>query len=124
MRFQGKVALISAAGAGIGRATAMIIAREGGTVVGVDVERAALDRLTADVAAAGGHALALRADALDAAAVEGVVRHAVDAYGRIDVLVNAVGGSTNVSRPAAPLDELAWRNGRPCSTSTSPRPSC
>jgi NAD(P)-dependent dehydrogenase (short-subunit alcohol dehydrogenase family) len=107
LRFQGKVALISAAGAGIGRATAMIVAREGGTVVGLDVEPAALDRLSADVAAAGGHALALRADALDAAAVEGVVRRTVDAYGRIDILVNAVGGSTIVSRPAAPLDELS-----------------
>ena len=106
MRFQGKVALISAAGAGIGKATAMIIAREGGSVVGVDVEPAALDRLTADVTAAGGRALALRADALDAAAVEGVVKRAVDAHGRIDVLVNAVGGSTVVPRPAAVLDEL------------------
>ena len=106
MRFQGKVALISAAGAGIGRATAMIIGREGGTVVGVDVEQGALDRLTAEVGAAGGRALALRADALDGASVEGVVGRAVDAYGRIDILVNAVGGSTIVSRPAAPLDEL------------------
>ena len=106
MRFQGKVALISAAGAGIGRATAMIIAREGGTVVAVDVEPSALDRLTAEVGAAGGRALALRADALDAASVEGVVGRAVDAYGRIDILVNAVGGSTIVTRPAALIDEL------------------
>ena len=90
-RFQGKVALISAAGAGIGRATAMIIAREGGTVVGVDLEPGLLERLTADVVAAGGRALAVRADALDAAAVEGAVRQAVDAYGRIDILVNARG---------------------------------
>lgn len=105
-RFQGKVALISAAGAGIGRATAMIIAREGGTVVGVDVEPAALDRLTSDVVAAGGRALALRADALDAASVEAAVQRAVEAHGRIDILVNGVGGSTVVSRPAALLDEL------------------
>jgi NAD(P)-dependent dehydrogenase (short-subunit alcohol dehydrogenase family) len=107
MRFQGKVALISAAGAGIGRATAMIIAREGGTVVGVDVEPAALDRLTSDVVAAGGRApLALRADALDAASVEAAVQRAVETHGRIDILVNGVGGSTVVSRPAALLDEL------------------
>jgi NAD(P)-dependent dehydrogenase (short-subunit alcohol dehydrogenase family) len=106
MRFQGKVALISAAGAGIGRASAMIIGREGGTVVGLDVEQGALDRLTADVGAAGGRALALRADALDAGSVESVVGRAVDAYGRIDILINAVGGSTIVSRPAAPIDEL------------------
>jgi len=59
------------------------------------------------VAGAGGRALALQADALDAAAVEGVVRRTVDAYGRIDILVNAVGGSTIVSRPAATLDELS-----------------
>jgi NAD(P)-dependent dehydrogenase (short-subunit alcohol dehydrogenase family) len=106
MRFEGKVALISAAGAGIGKATAMIIAREGGTVVGVDVAQAALDRLAADVASAGGRALGLRADALDPAAVDGVVKRAVDAHGRIDILVNAVGGSTIVPRPAAALDEL------------------
>jgi NAD(P)-dependent dehydrogenase (short-subunit alcohol dehydrogenase family) len=84
----------------------MIVGREGGTVVGVDVEQAALDRLTADIGAAGGRGLALRADALDAGSVDGVVRRAVDAYGRIDILVNAVGGSTIVSRPAALLDEL------------------
>ena len=106
MRFQGKVALISAAGAGIGRATATIIGREGGTVVAVDVEQAALDRLTGEIGAAGGRALAVRADALAAAPVEDAVRRAVDTYGRIDILVNAVGGSTIVSRPAAPLDEL------------------
>ena len=56
--------------------------------------------------AAGGRALALRADALDAAAVEGVVKRAVDAHGRIDILVNAVGGSTIIAKPAAAADEL------------------
>ncbi len=107
MRFQGKVALITAAGAGIGRATAAIIGREGGSVVAVDLDQGLLDRLAADVSSSGGKALGLRADALDAAAVEDVVRRAVDAFGRIDVLVNAVGGSTVIPRPAAPLDELS-----------------
>jgi NAD(P)-dependent dehydrogenase (short-subunit alcohol dehydrogenase family) len=106
MRFQHKIALISAAGAGIGRATAAIMAREGATVVAVDLEQAALDRLSAEIAATGGCALAVRADALDAASVEEAVRRTLDAYGRIDILVNAVGGSTIVGRPAALLDEL------------------
>jgi NAD(P)-dependent dehydrogenase (short-subunit alcohol dehydrogenase family) len=106
MRFQGKVALITAAGAGIGRATAAIIGREGGSVVAVDLDQGLLDRLAADVTAAGGKALGIRADALDAGAVQGVVRRAVEAFGRIDVLVNAVGGSTVIPRPAAALDEL------------------
>ena len=105
MRFPGKVALISGAGAGIGRATASIIGREGGAVVAVDVDQAALQRLAAEVD--GSRMLGIRADALDAAAVEDAVRRAVDAHGRIDVLVNAVGGSTVIPRPAATLDELS-----------------
>ena len=110
MRFRDTVALISAAGAGIGRATAAIIGREGGAVVAVDVDQTALDRLAAEIG--GGRTLLVRADALDAAAVEEAVRRAVDTHGRIDVLVNAVGGSTVISRPAATVDELSleeWR---------------
>ena len=106
MRFQGKVALISGAGAGIGRATAGIIGGEGGDVVAVDVDQGALDRLAAEICATGGRALPLRADALNAAAVEDVVRRAVDTHGRIDILVNGVGGSTVIPRPAAAVDEL------------------
>jgi NAD(P)-dependent dehydrogenase (short-subunit alcohol dehydrogenase family) len=107
MRFQGKVALITAAGAGIGRATAGIVGREGGSVVAVDLDQGLLDSLAAEVSAAGGKALGVRADALDAGAVDNVVRRAVDTFGRIDVLVNAVGGSTVIPKPAAPLDELS-----------------
>ena len=98
MRFADKVALISAAGAGIGRATAEIIAREGGIVVAIDVQQNALDRLTAEI---GGRALGIRADALDAASVDAAVRRAVDAHGRIDILVNAVGGSIGPERAPA-----------------------
>ncbi len=105
MRFRDKVALISGAGAGIGRATAAIIGREGGAVVAVDVDQTALDRLAAEIG--GSRTLAVRTDALDAAAVEEAVRRAVDTHGRIDVLVNAVGGSTVITRPAATLDELS-----------------
>ena len=108
MRFDGKVALISAAGAGIGRATAAIIGREGGRVVAVDVDQAALDRLAADLGP--DRCLGLRADALDATSVEDVVRRALTAYGRIDILVNAVGGSTIVPRPAATLDEMSLKD--------------
>jgi len=104
MRFQGKVALISAAGAGIGRATATIICREGGRVAAVDVDQGTLDRLTDEFGR--DRVLAIRADALDAAAVDDTVARTLAAHGRIDILVNAVGGSTIVPRPAAALDEL------------------
>jgi NAD(P)-dependent dehydrogenase (short-subunit alcohol dehydrogenase family) len=104
MRFEGKVALITAAGAGIGRATASIICREGGRVAAVDVDQRALDRLTTEFGRE--RVVAIRADALGAASVEDTVARTLAAHGRIDILVNAVGGSTIVSRPAASLDEL------------------
>jgi NAD(P)-dependent dehydrogenase (short-subunit alcohol dehydrogenase family) len=107
MRFSGRVALITAAGRGIGRATAEIMAREGGTVVAVDRDKAALEEAVGALRAAGGTAEAIVADGLDGAQVEDVVRRTVDAHGRIDILVNAVGGSTIIGKPAAPVDELS-----------------
>jgi NAD(P)-dependent dehydrogenase (short-subunit alcohol dehydrogenase family) len=106
MRFQDRVALITAAGAGIGRAAAAIMAREGGRVVAVDVDAAALERLKTALDGAPGAVLPVQADALDAAQAEGAVGRALAAWGRVDVLVNAVGGSTIVPRPAAGVDEL------------------
>jgi len=65
MRFDGKVALITAAASGIGRASADIIAREGGTVVLVDNDKGRLEAATASLEAAGGRARTRQADALD-----------------------------------------------------------
>ena len=106
MRFTGKVALITAAGRGIGRAAAEIIGREGGTVVAVEVDKEALDQLVGAIRSAGGTAHGLVADALDSAQVSAAVRRVVDEHGRIDILVNAVGGSTIIPKPSAPVDEL------------------
>src|SRR4030095_24242 len=106
MRFTGKVALITAAGRGIGRATAEIIAREGGTVVAVEVDKESLDQAVGAIRGGGGGAHGLVADALDAAQVTATVKRAVDEHGRIDILVNAVGGSTILTKPAAHVDEL------------------
>ncbi len=106
MRFKDQVALITAAASGIGRATAEIIGSEGGIVVGVDTDKARLDTAVTAITRAGGRALGRPADALNAAQVEGVVTGVVRELGRIDILVNAVGGSTIIPRPAATVDEL------------------
>jgi len=106
MRFQGKTALITAAGRGIGRATAEIIGREGGTVIAVDLDKESLDQTVGAIQAAGGTAHAIVADALDASQATGVVKRGVDEHGRIDILVNAVGGSTIIAKPGATVDEL------------------
>jgi NAD(P)-dependent dehydrogenase (short-subunit alcohol dehydrogenase family) len=106
MRFDGRVALITAAASGIGRATAEIISGEGGAVVAVDTDEGRLKDMVSAIQSAGGQAHAYRADVLDAAQVDTVVEHAVTEHGHIDILVNAVGGSTIISRPAATVDEL------------------
>ena len=106
MRFADQVALITAAASGIGRATAEIIGAEGGVVIGVDTDPSRLEAAMAAIRDAGGRAHARRADALDPAQVSDLVDGVVREHGRIDILVNAVGGSTIIPRPAAAVDEL------------------
>jgi NAD(P)-dependent dehydrogenase (short-subunit alcohol dehydrogenase family) len=107
MRFTDKVALITAAASGIGKATAEIIAAEGGIVVGVDTDLGRLDKVMASLRDAGGRASGRQADALDSAQVQQVVDGVVREHGRIDILVNAVGGSTVIPKPAAHVDDLS-----------------
>jgi NAD(P)-dependent dehydrogenase (short-subunit alcohol dehydrogenase family) len=106
MRFEGRVALITAAASGIGRATADIIAAEGGTAALVDTNRQRLEAAASEIAAAGGKAYPYVANALDGGEVDGVVRDAAQRFGRIDILVNGVGGSTIIAKPAAETEEL------------------
>jgi NAD(P)-dependent dehydrogenase (short-subunit alcohol dehydrogenase family) len=106
MRFQGKVALITAAASGIGRATADIIAAEGGTVALVDNNKERLEAAAAAIAAKGGTAYPYNANALDAAQVDGLVTDVAKRFGRIDILMNGVGGSTIIAKPNAETDEL------------------
>jgi NAD(P)-dependent dehydrogenase (short-subunit alcohol dehydrogenase family) len=108
MRFQDKVAVITAVASGIGRATADIMASEGAVVVGVDNNS---DRLEATVAAlrqAGARGHGRVCDALDAAQVEATVTSIAQEFGTIDILVNAVGGSTIISKSGASVDELSF----------------
>lgn len=107
MRFEGKVAVITACASGIGRATADIMAREGATIVGVDNHAERLEKTVAEIAAAGGKAHGRLCNALAKDEVDPLVESIAKEFGRIDVLVNAVGGSTIIPRPSATVDELA-----------------
>ena len=108
MRFQDKVALITAAASGIGRASADIMAKEGAIVVAVDNNQERLDQTVAELTAAGGRAHGRLCDALDAAQVDALVAGIASEFGAIDILVNAVGGSTIISKSGASVDELSF----------------
>jgi len=90
-RFEGRIALVTGASRGIGEAIAKRLAAEGATVVAAARTPAALDKVVADIAAAGGKASALTLDLADAASIEAGVRSLLAAHGQIHVLVNNAG---------------------------------
>ena len=110
MRFKDKIALITAAANGIGRATAEIMARQGAVVVAVDNHQERLDSATAALTKSGGRAHGRLCDALDPAQVKATVADIAREFGAIDILVNAVGGSTIIANAAATVDELSFED--------------
>lgn len=88
MRLKDKIAIVTGAGRGIGRAVALRFAEEGAKVVVDDVDARLGAAVVAAIAAAGGTATFVNADVSDPAAAEGLIAATVAAYGRVDVLVN------------------------------------
>jgi NAD(P)-dependent dehydrogenase (short-subunit alcohol dehydrogenase family) len=88
---QGKVAVVTGASSGIGRATALKMASEGAKVVAVARRTGELEKLVEEIGTNGGEALAVSADVTESEACRRIVREAVEAFGGIDILVNAAG---------------------------------
>jgi len=107
MRFKNKVALITAAANGIGRATAEIMVREGATVIAVDNHPSRLDDAMASLKRVG-RAEGRLADALNEAEVDALVADVAKQHGNIDILVNAVGGSTVIANPNATTEQMSF----------------
>lgn len=106
MRFQDKVAIVTAAASGIGKATSRILASEGAHIVAVDVNTRALATLVDAIESAGGNISAIEANVLESQPVEELVDSVINTFNRIDILVNAVGGSTIIENSAASVDNL------------------
>ncbi|SVA55448.1 uncharacterized protein METZ01_LOCUS108302, partial [marine metagenome] len=94
MRFQGKVAIVTAAANGIGKATSRILAREGAQLVAVDINPGALAELTKAIEIEGGSVSAVETNVLESNQVKELVDSVIGKFNKIDILVNAVGGST------------------------------
>jgi NAD(P)-dependent dehydrogenase (short-subunit alcohol dehydrogenase family) len=90
------VALVTGAGSGIGRATAIAFAREGARVVACDMNADAAGETAREIRDAGGESLAVTADVTDSAQVQGAIARTLEAYGRLDFAHNNAGisGST------------------------------
>ena len=113
MRLEGKVALITGGGAGIGRACVRLFAQEGARVVIADRDAAQGEAARDEIAAAGRDCLFVPTDVSQPESVEAAVARVMERHGRIDILYNNAGGSTTADGPVttAPFDEF-WNKMR------------
>ena len=108
MRLKDKVTLITGAGSGIGRETALLFASEGARVVVVDVNDAGGQAVAEEARGSGGEAVYVHADVSKAAEAETMIRAAEASYGRLDVLFNNAGISHPNDDDAVTTEEEVW----------------
>jgi NAD(P)-dependent dehydrogenase (short-subunit alcohol dehydrogenase family) len=108
MRLQDKVALITGAGSGIGRESALLFAREGASIVVADVNHQAGTAVVAELQAIGGKAVYIHADVAKAVDAEAMIRAAEESFGKLDVLFNNAGISHANDDDAINTDEAVW----------------
>lgn len=98
MQLDNKVAIIIGAGSGIGKATALLFAREGAKVVVSDINESHGNSVVQEIRQAGGNAVFIKADSSSEADNRNLVRETVNSYGKLDVAVNnaGIGGEVNM----------------------------
>jgi NAD(P)-dependent dehydrogenase (short-subunit alcohol dehydrogenase family) len=106
-RLKGKRALITGAASGIGRATALLLAREGARVAVTDLDEAGAQRVAEEIRAVGGEALALTLDVTDEAAWEAIMQAVTEAWGGLEILVPNAG--IPLGKPVTETSLAEWR---------------
>jgi len=109
MRLQDKVVVITGAGSGLGRESALLFSSEGARVVVTDLAPARAKKVADEVAAAGGQAVSLTADVRSEEDMQAAVRLAVETWGRLDVMY-ANAGIPEVGFGSVPFEELTLEN--------------
>jgi NAD(P)-dependent dehydrogenase (short-subunit alcohol dehydrogenase family) len=102
-RFAGKVAFVTGAGSGIGRATAIAFAAEGAEVVLADIDTVGNEETARLVAEHGGRVLSVKCDVTSSSDIQSVVEQTVREFGRLDVAFNNAG----IEQPPAPLVDIS-----------------
>lgn len=107
MRLEGKVAVITGAGSGMGRAMANLFAAEGAKIVAAEWNQTTLEEVVAEVKAAGGEIVGVQGNVALNADCEKIIDEAVAAFGKVDVLCNNA-GVMDVNQGAAETDDAMW----------------
>ncbi len=112
-RLDGRAAIITGGAGGLGTPIAHGLIASGASVVIADRDLDRAERVAAELRAAGGDALAVHVDVLDEASVDAMVQRAVDAWGRLDILINTAGGGSRgraLGYDRAKFDEILTLN--------------
>jgi NAD(P)-dependent dehydrogenase (short-subunit alcohol dehydrogenase family) len=111
-RVAGKVAVVTGAASGIGRASSELLARQGARVVVADIDGAVADDVVSAITDSGGTALTVAMDVSDPAHVERLMHAAIEAFGRLDIVHNnptlSGAGARDGDRPVTELSLDAW----------------
>ncbi len=107
MKLQGKVAVITGAGSGMGKAMAQLFAKEGAKVIAADINQAAVEAVAAGIRQTGGEITGLTANMAKNEDVERMIHTAVSTYGSLDILVNNAGVMDN-AEPVGDVSDEQW----------------